>query len=81
MSEQNNFSDRRSREALKQLLLQEIETASDTTLEKTIDFLHFLNYEERELRQDLDDARAAFEEAKHEGTISLDDLKRELENV
>lgn len=76
MSEQNNSSDRR--EELRQLLLQELETASDTTLEKTLDFARFLNYEERELRQDLDGARAAFEEAKQEGTISLEDLKREL---
>lgn len=69
---------RRNRAGLKQLLLQELETASETTLEKTLDFIRFLNYDERELLQDLDDARAALEEAKREGTISLADLKREL---
>lgn len=69
---------RQNRAGLKQLLLQELETASDTTLEKTLDFIRFLNYDERELLQDLDDARAALEEAKREGTISLADLKREL---
>lgn len=69
---------RQHRAGLRQLLLQELETASDTTIEKTLDFVRFLNYDERELLQDLTDARAALEEAKHEGTISLADLKREL---
>ncbi|BAU12500.1 hypothetical protein LEP3755_30290 [Leptolyngbya sp. NIES-3755] len=78
MSEHNNSNDRRNREGLKQLLLQELESASDITLEKALDFIRFLNYDEREMRQDLDDARAAFEEAKQVGTISLEDLKQEL---
>ncbi len=69
---------RRDRDGLRQLLLQEIESASDTTIEKTLDFVRFLNYDERELAQDLTDARTALEEAKQEGTISLADLKREL---
>lgn len=69
---------RRNRDGLKQLLLQELENASNATLEKTLDFVRFLNYDEQELTQDLADARAALEEAKREGTVSLTDLKREL---
>ena len=69
---------RHNRDGLKRLLMQELEAASDTTIEKTLDFVRFLNYDERELLQDLTEARAALEEAKHEGSISLADLKREL---
>lgn len=69
---------RKRRSGLREELLDEVEHSSDAALEKVLDFLRFLNYEERELQQDLADARAAVEEAKQEGTISLSDLKREL---
>ena len=69
---------RRDREGLKSLLLQELDDASDTAIEKTLDFLRFLNYDERERQQDLTDARTALEEAKHEGTISIGDIKQEF---
>jgi hypothetical protein len=68
----------RNRHGLKRLLHEELENASDATLDKALEFIRFLNYEERELVQDLADARAALEEAKQEGTVSLADLKREL---
>ena len=64
-------------EGLKQLILQEMENASSKTLESVLEFVQFLNYQERETQQDLIDARAALEE--REGTISLSDLKRELD--
>jgi hypothetical protein len=66
------------RKAIQKEFLEEMASASAVTLAKALDFLRFLTYEERELEQDLADARAAIAEGKQEGTISLADLKQGL---
>jgi hypothetical protein len=66
----------------KDLIIQELEHTSEPLLEEVLDFLRFLKakreQEQLENQADLEDARAALEEAKREGTISLADLKHEL---
>lgn len=66
----------------KALLLQEIEQTPETILNEVLDFLRFLKakleQEELEIQADIEDARAAIDEAKQYGTTSLADLKQEL---
>ncbi len=67
----------------KYLLLQEIEKTPEPLLNQIPEFLLFLKTtqvrEEVETQADLEDARAALEEAKQHG-ISLAELKQEQEN-
>jgi hypothetical protein len=74
----NTSSDVADRLASQKEFRQEMALASAVTLSKTLDFLRFLTYEERELEQDLADACAAIAEGQQEGPISLADLKQEL---
>lgn len=66
----------------KSLLIQEIEQTPEPILDEVLDFLRFLKakqeQEKLEIQADLEDARAALEEAQQYGTISLADLKQEL---
>ncbi len=66
----------------KSLLIQEIEQTSEPILDEVLDFLRFLKakqgQEKLEIQADLEDARAALEEAKQYGTTSLADLKQEI---
>ncbi len=64
------------------LILQELEQVPESLLEEVLDFLRFLKMkqerEQLENEMDLTDAQAALTEAREQGTISLDELKREL---
>ncbi len=60
----------------KQIIIQELEETPEAVLVEVLDFLRFLKAKED--KADVDDARAALEEAAVAGTISLHDLKREL---
>ena len=66
----------------KSLLIQEIEQTPELILDEVLDFLRFLKakqgQEKLEIQADLEDARAALEEAQQYGTTSLADLKQEL---
>ncbi len=66
----------------KSLLIQEIEQTPEPILDEVLDFLRFLKakqeQEKLEAQADLEDARAALEEAQQYGTTSLTDLKQEL---
>ena len=63
----------------KSLLLQEIEQTPEPILDEVLDFLRFLKakqeQEKLEAQADLEDARAALEQAKQHGTLSLAELK------
>jgi Protein of unknown function (DUF2281) len=60
----------------KQKIIEEIEEAPEEILIEVLDFLQFLKAKED--KADVEDARAALEEARIEGTTSLSALKREL---
>ena len=66
----------------KDLLIQELNQVSEPLLEEVLDFLRFLKAkhekEKLEAQIDLEDASAALKEAREQGTISLEDLKQEL---
>lgn len=66
----------------KSLLIQEIEQTPELILDEVLDFLRFLKakqgQEKLEIEADLEDARAALEEARQHGTTPLADLKQEL---
>ena len=63
----------------KYLLLQEIEKTPELLLNQILEFLLFLKttqvQEEVGTQTDLEDARAALEQAKQHGTLSLAELK------
>jgi predicted amino acid-binding ACT domain protein len=60
----------------KQRIVDEIENTSEEVLSEVLNFLLFLKAKED--KEDLEDAKAALEEAVAVGTISLNQLKREL---
>lgn len=60
----------------KQRIVEEIENISEEVLSEVLNFLLFLKAKED--KEDLEDAKAALEEAAVIGTISLNQLKREL---
>jgi hypothetical protein len=60
----------------KQMLIQELDSVPDDVLAEVLDFLRFLKAKED--KADIEDARAALEEAAGTGTTSLHDIKREL---
>ncbi|NWF59561.1 MAG: DUF2281 domain-containing protein [Fischerella sp.] len=60
----------------KQKIIEEIENAPEEIVSEVLDFLLFLKAKED--KEDLEDAKAALEEAVTVGTVSLDELKREL---
>lgn len=66
----------------KSLLLQEIEQTPEPILDEVLDFLRFLKakqeQEKLEAQADLEDVRAALEEARQHGTTPLANLKLEL---
>jgi hypothetical protein len=64
----------------KELIVQELESASEPILTEVLDFLRFLKNKqtELELQEDLKDALEAKAEAKRQGTISLKTFKQEL---
>lgn len=66
----------------KGLILQELQETPEGLLDQVLNFVRFLKAEQerqvQEDQEDLADARAAREEAKEKGTISLQTLKQEL---
>ncbi|MBW4650260.1 MAG: hypothetical protein KME06_16460 [Kastovskya adunca ATA6-11-RM4] len=64
----------------KELIVQELESASEPILTEVLDFLRFLKNKqtELELQEDVKDALEAKAEAKRQGTISLKTFKQEL---
>jgi hypothetical protein len=60
----------------KQKIIEEMEEVPEEVLTEVLDFLLFLKAKED--KADVEDARAALEEADLVGTTSLNDLKREL---
>jgi hypothetical protein len=66
----------------KQLIIQELEEASEPLLTEILDFVRFLKIQQiqeaQEDRQDIEDSREASIEAQEKGTISLAAFKQEL---
>ena len=60
----------------KQIIIQELDSVPDDVLAEVLDFLRFLKAKEN--KADIEDARAALEEAATVGTTSLHDFKTEL---
>lgn len=61
----------------KDLLIQELNDASEPQIVEVLDFLRFLKAKQAEDRADLLDARAGLAAAKSEGTVSWQELKAE----
>ncbi len=62
---------------LKELLIQEIDDASDPLLVELLDFLQFLKAKETEDKVDILEAREALASVAAEGTIPWEALKAE----
>lgn len=66
----------------KELLIQELNSASEIVLMEVLDFLRFLKAKSEQERledeNDLGDARAALATIHDEGTIPWDELKAEV---
>ena len=62
---------------LKELLIQEMDDASDPVLVELLDFLQFLKAKETDDRADVLEAREALASVAAEGTISWEALKAE----
>ena len=62
---------------LKELLLQELDDASEPVMVEVLDFLRFLKTKQTEDTTDLIEARAALATVANEGTISWEELKAE----
>ena len=62
---------------LKELLIQEIDDASDPLLVEVLDFLQFLKAKQAENKADILEAREALASIAAEGTIAWEALKAE----
>ncbi len=62
---------------LKDVLIQELDDASDSLIVEVLDFLRFLKAKQAEDTADLLEARAALATVASEGTVSWEDLKAE----
>ncbi|MGF1516218.1 MAG: DUF2281 domain-containing protein [Nodosilinea sp.] len=62
---------------LKELLIQEIDDASDPLLVEVLDFLQFLKAKQAENKADILEAREALASVAAEGTIAWEALKAE----
>jgi hypothetical protein len=63
---------------LKELLIQEIDDASDPLLVEVLDFLQFLKAKQAENKADILEAREALASVAAEGTIAWEALKAEV---
>ncbi len=63
---------------LKELLIQELDNASDPVLVELLDFLQFLKAKQVEDSADVLEARQALASVATEGTIAWEDLKADV---
>jgi hypothetical protein len=63
----------------KKLIVRELDNVEDEFLNEVLHYVRFLKTQyELELESDLQDAEAALEEAKREGTVPWEQVKQEL---
>jgi hypothetical protein len=63
----------------KKLIVRELDNVEDDFLNEVLHYVRFLKTQyELELEADLEDAEAALEEAKREGTVPWEQVKQEL---